>query len=216
MNETNEYLESLLPKRSDEVSEIEQFAKDHDVPIMEPSAIAVLLQLLTLKKPGKILEIGAAIGYSSIRMAQTLPYTSIITIERDEQRYEEAMSNIQKLNLEGRISLIKGDALELYEIVKMNAPYDVLFIDAAKGQYKRFFELYEPLLSQSGMIVTDNVLFKGLVAGSIDHIESRRVRSLIKKIRHYNEWLNAHPDYQTTILPIGDGIAVSLKRGEER
>jgi predicted O-methyltransferase YrrM len=97
------------------------------------------------------------------------------------------------------------------EEANAKAPYDVIFIDAAKGQYKRFFDAYTPMLSERGIVVSDNVLFKGYVTGEIQ-AETRRKRSLIKKINDYNEWLMGHSDFQTAILPIGDGIAISTQK----
>jgi predicted O-methyltransferase YrrM len=106
--------------------------------------------------------------------------------------------------------LIKGDALEIEDQVKKHAPFDAIFIDAAKGQYKRFFEIYANYLSEDGIIITDNVLFKGLV--SEPNIENKRIRSLVKKINEFNTWLMSHPHYYTVILPVGDGVAISKKR----
>jgi predicted O-methyltransferase YrrM len=156
------------------------------------------------------LEIGAAIGYSSIRMTQAVQ-ANIITVERDAERYEKAISYINQADLGHRISVVFGDALETVEQVEKFGAFDVIFIDAAKGQYQRFFELYEPLLNPGGVIITDNVLFRGLV--TVEHIENKRIRSLVKKIKSYNEWLMAHSGYDTTIFPIGDGVAVSKKKG---
>ncbi|MRX71361.1 methyltransferase [Bacillus lacus] len=206
------YLESLLPEQKGHLKEMENYAVEHEVPIMEKTGIDVMLQLLRLHSSQHILEIGAAIGYSASRMALALPDAAILTIEKDAQRYTEATYNIQKLNLSNRVSVLHGDALETAEQAGSHGSFDVLFIDAAKGQYRRFFEMYEPLLSDGGMILTDNVLFKGLVAEEEVCIESKRIRSLVKKIKSYNEWLMNHPDYITTIIPVGDGLAVSMKR----
>jgi predicted O-methyltransferase YrrM len=212
--EVTSYLEALIPKREHEIEEIEQYAKEHDVPIMELIGIEAMLQILKLVQPAKILEIGTAIGYSAIRMAKALPNANIVTLERDKERYEQALFYIEKTNTAKQINVLFGDALHLYEEVADHGPFDAIFIDAAKGQYLRFFEMYEPLLSKKGIIITDNVLFKGLVAHA-EQIEMKRIRSLVKKISKYNEWLMAHPCYDTVILPIGDGIAISRKRGEQ-
>ncbi|MFN2745129.1 MULTISPECIES: O-methyltransferase [Bacillus] len=206
------YLERLIKPRPPEIMELEYYAEEHGVPIMEPTGIEALLQLLSLKNPKKILEIGTAIGYSAIRMALHLPEADILTIERDEKRYHEALKNIKSFQMENRIRVIFGDALSESDAVQSMAPYDALFIDAAKGQYQKFFTMYEKMLADDGIIFTDNVLFKGLVAGGCDQIESKRIKKLVSKIDHYNHWLMDHPDYQTAILPIGDGLAVSKKR----
>ena len=211
----DEYLQSLIPERTGLLKEIEEFAEAEHVPIMEPEGIATLLQFLRLQQPQKILELGTAIGYSAIRMAMTLPSARIVTIERIEKRIEAAKQNFEKSGLSDRITLVESDALEAFEIVKDHGPFDLIFVDAAKGQYRRFFELYEPLLSERGIIITDNVLFKGLVAEELETITPRRKRGLIKRIQNFNTWLLSHPHYDTVIIPIGDGIAISKHRGEQ-
>nr|WP_269448467.1 O-methyltransferase [Metabacillus kandeliae] len=206
------YLESLIPSEPEYIRDMEEYAKENQVPIMEKAGMNVLLQLLRLHSPAAILEIGTAIGYSAIRMAQALPNTRIVTLERDEERYKEAVRRVESAGLSGRITVLFGDALELSGEVSGRMPFDALFIDAAKGQYRRFFELYEPMLSANGIIITDNVLFRGLVAEDPEEIESKRIRSLAAKIHYYNEWLVSHPDYMTSIIPAGDGIALSIKK----
>lgn len=205
------YIESLIPKRDIEIEEMELFASVHNVPIMELVGIETMLQLLRIQQPKQILEIGTAIGYSAIRMAKALPNTKIITIERDKQRYELALQNITKTGTSSQIEVLFGDALEMEDSVIEKGEFDCLFIDAAKGQYRRFFECYEKFLSRNGLIVTDNVLFKGLVAE--EEIENKRIRSLVSKIKMYNEWLLSNENYETMILPVGDGIAISKRRG---
>ncbi|MDG4655426.1 O-methyltransferase [Ectobacillus antri] len=213
MDKVQEYLLSLVKQDDALLQEIEQFAAEHGVPIMDKLGMEFMLQLLRLIQPKAILEIGAAIGYSAICMVKATD-ARVVTIERDEERYNKAVFYIEKANLTNSISLLFGDALETGEQVQAYGKFDVIFIDAAKGQYQRFFEMYEPLLADDGVILTDNVLFRGLVAE--ETIENKRMRSLVKKIKSYNEWLMAHPGYHTTIFPIGDGVAVSKKRGEHK
>lgn len=204
-------MEKLIPARSNQISEIEQYAKENEVPIMELIGIEALLQLLRIQQPKKILEVGTAIGYSALRMAEVLPSSQIITIERDEQRHLVAKENVKKLKRESQIVLLYGDALELESIVKQYGPFDAIFIDAAKGQYQKFFDLYSQFLTNDGIVYTDNILFHGLVAE--EEIDSRNLRQLVRKIRNYNQWLMENQDYHTAILPVGDGIAISKKRG---
>ncbi|WP_078413861.1 O-methyltransferase [Priestia abyssalis] len=213
--EVETYIESLIPARSSLIEEMEQYAKGEQVPIMELIGIETLLQLLRIQQPANILEIGTAIGYSAIRMADAVPKAEIVTIERDKERYDKALYFIGKANKEQRIHVLFGDAFEVTEAIQSKAPYDMIFIDAAKGQYQKFFELFEPFLSKDGMIISDNVLFKGYVAQAEETIETKRIRSLTAKIKKYNDWLMSHPDFQTMILPIGDGIAITKRRGEE-
>ncbi|KQL53459.1 SAM-dependent methyltransferase [Heyndrickxia shackletonii] len=204
------YIESLIKKREPIFAEMEQYALEHDVPIMELSGIEALLHMLRIQGPAKILEIGTAIGYSAMRMADALPNTTIVTIERDTERFNEAIHNISRSGLDRQIKVIHADALEISDKMKDYGPFDALFIDAAKGQYLKFFEMYTPYLSENGIIFTDNVLFKGLVVE--EYIESKRTRNLVNKIKNYNEWLMNHNEYITSIIPVGDGLAISKKR----
>lgn len=210
------YIESLLPEQDESIKKMEEYAEQNVVPIMEKTGIEVLISLLVLKQPKKILEIGTAIGYSAIRMCRALPQAEIVTAERNAERYKQASQNITENGLSDRITALHGDALQLKEQIEEKGPYDVIFIDAAKGQYMRFFEMYEPMLSEGGCIITDNVLFKGLVANEEEDMSfHRRRRALLRKIRSYNEWLMSNPSYHTAIFPVGDGMAVSIKRGEQ-
>lgn len=200
----------MIPGRPSLFVEMETYAKENKVPIMELVGIETLLQLLRIQDSNKILEVGTAIGYSALRMAEALPTSSIVTIERDTERIQVAEEYMSRSKHGEQILLIKGDALEVEELVANQAPYDAIFVDAAKGQYKKFFEMYSKYLSDDGMIITDNVLFKGLVTES--EIESKRIRNLVKKIDGFNRWLMNHPDYYTVILPVGDGVAISKKK----
>jgi predicted O-methyltransferase YrrM len=203
------YIEGLVPDRDPLVLEMENYAKEHHVPIMELAGIEAMLQILRIQSPKRILEIGSAIGYSALRMAQSVKDVKIITIERDPERYQQAEKFLERSETAAQIILIKGDALEVESQVSALGPYDAIFIDAAKGQYKKFFELYSKYLSYDGIIITDNVLFKGLVCET--EIESKRTRNLVKKIDGFNQWLMSNPLYHTIILPVGDGVAISKK-----
>ncbi|MFC0474344.1 O-methyltransferase [Robertmurraya beringensis] len=204
------YIEELIQNRSDLLEEMEQYAKTHQVPIMELSGIETILQILRIAQPKQILEVGTAIGYSALRMATVLPETNIVTIERDSERYTVAEDFIKRANKEHQISIIKGDALEVESLIEKFGLFDAIFIDAAKGQYKKFFEIYSKYLGDKGIIITDNVLFKGLVCE--DTIESKRVRSMVSKIKDFNKWLMEHGEYDSVIIPVGDGVAISKKR----
>ncbi|MHC0035816.1 O-methyltransferase [Pseudoneobacillus sp. C159] len=204
------YIEKKIKPRNDLLAEMERYAKIEKVPIMELIGVETLLQILRIHKPKTILEVGTAIGYSALRMSYVLPDAKIITIERDVERADLAQSYITRAGKTADIIIVKGDALEVEEVIQSYAPFDAIFIDAAKGQYHRFFELYSKFLSEHGLVITDNILFKGLV--SEEQIENKRIRSLVKKIDGYNDWLMNHPNFETAILPVGDGIAISTKR----
>lgn len=208
------YLESMLPTDSEWVKELECQAKEERVPIMDRVSMNFVMQLIRLTKPKRILEIGTAIGYSALRMLEAYPEVEIITIERDEERYREAIKNIQVQNSNRQIKVIQGDALEEIPKLPKDKPFDLIFIDAAKGQYKRFFEASVPLLNNQGVILSDNVLFRGYVA----HVTPTppKYERLVEKIDNYNEWLVKQSDFSTSIIPIGDGLAISYKQRDER
>lgn len=210
----NHYLLGILPPNDEWVNKLERQARDHHVPIMDRLSMHFLMQLIRISQPKQILEIGTAIGYSALRMIEANPNVSIITIERDQHRYKEAIKNIQNLQKEDNIDVMFGDAKDvLIELNKNNTKFDFIFIDAAKGQYRHFFELSEPLLNENSMIVSDNVLFRGYVAGlSEPHPRHKR---MVEKIKEYNEWLARRPDFTTTFVPIGDGIAISVKQTDQ-
>ncbi|PLS01246.1 O-methyltransferase [Neobacillus cucumis] len=204
------YIESLIPDRNSLLIEMENYASQQHVPIMELAGIETMLQFLRIHKSNKILEVGTAIGYSALRMATALPDVKIVTIERDIERIHKAKEYINRSGKAEQIILIEGDALEVEEVVREHGRFDAIFIDAAKGQYQKFFEIYSKYLSPGGLIITDNVLFKGLVAEA--EIETKRIRNMVRKIADFNQWLMNHSDYDSVILPVGDGIAISKKK----
>lgn len=190
------------------VKKIKEYAKENNVPIMMDSGIQFLTNFIIKKDVRNVLEIGTAIGYSSIMMALSSPSVKITTIERDEKRYLEALKNIKELNLEDRITLIYNDALN----VKIDGEFDMIFIDAAKAQNIKFFEKFERNLVSSGYIITDNIKFHGLVDKDEKEIKSRNVRGIVRKIKAYIGFLKDNVKYDTEFLDIGDGISVSCKK----
>lgn len=192
------------------IKDMRSYAEKEKVPIIQDEGLTFLLFLIKTKKVRNILEIGTAIGYSAINMAMQSPDINIDTIERNEEMYNQAIKNIKKAKMAERINVHFKDALEV-DINEFNKKYDLIFIDAAKAQYIKFFTLYEPLLSDDGVIFTDNLLFHGLVNNS-ERIESKNLRNLVTKIENYNEWLANNEKYDTSFFSIGDGIAVSVKR----
>lgn len=193
------------------INEIRAYAKEEKVPIMMDDGLKFLIEYIAKNKIQSVLEIGTAIGYSSIMMALSNPSLTITTIERDEKRYLEALKNIKKLKLEDRITLIFNDALD----VSLSEKYDLIFIDAAKAQSIKFFEKFEKNLNPSGTIITDNLKFHGLVDKDEEEIESRNLRALVRKIKEYISFLKGNINYKTDFYELGDGISVS-KRIEEK
>lgn len=206
----NKYFTELnTPLGNKTLIEIKEEALLNKVPIISDDGLQLLKLVINLSKAKKILEIGTAVGYSAINLALISKDIHIDTIERNESMYNKAISNISKMALDKQINVIYSDALE-YNVDSLTADYDLLFIDAAKAQYIKFFEKYEKLLKPQGIVVSDNLLFHNLVITS-EKIESRNLRSLVAKIKNYNEWLSQNPQYQTIFLNIGDGMAVSEK-----
>lgn len=189
------------------LEEMEQYALEKDVPIMQQEGITFMCSFIKEHQLKSILEIGSAIGYSTIRMAMLDKNIHITTIERDEERYQKAKEYIARSEYKDQITLLYGDALE----ADIQGSYDMIFIDAAKAQYIRFFERYESLLIQGGYIITDNLKFHGFV----EHPEtatSRNLRQLVGKISRFINYLKSRDDFDTTFLEQGDGIGISKKK----
>jgi predicted O-methyltransferase YrrM len=191
------------------IEDIETYAKEHGVPIMEHEGIEFLTKYVRDHNVKNILEIGTAIGYSAIRMTMMDKDITVTTIERDKERYEEAIKNIKAFNLEDKINAIYGDALE----VEVTGYYDLIFIDAAKAQSIKFFQKYEKNLNDNGTIITDNINFHGLTFSN-DKIDSRNVRQLIRKIKTYLEWLDNNKEYDSKYVDIGDGLMISKRNNK--
>ena len=193
------------------IGEMEEYASLKNVPIIEKKSIAFIMKYIKDHNVKSVLEIGSAIVYSAILMASAKEDTIVTTIERDEERYMECLKNVKKCGLEKKINVVFQDALEvnLNEDVK----YDLIFIDAAKGQYTRFFEKYKYFLKPNGTIITDNLKFHGYV-GKSSKIESKNLKGLVEKIEGYIEFLKENPEFNTEFYDIGDGLSVSTWKNE--
>jgi len=189
------------------LKEIEQYATNYNIPIMLPDGIDFLCNYIKENKIKNILEIGTAIGYSAIRMALVDENIKVTTIERDEQRYQLALKNIQQMNLQDRIEVIFGDGLE----VTVSGEYDLIFIDASKGHSADFFNRYAPLLKQNGTIITDNLSFHGLVEDESLAI-TKNQKGLVKRIKKFIQFLDTNPYFETTYISIGDKISISKRK----
>ena len=189
--------------------EMQTYATCQDIPITLDSGLETVLQFLKLKKPQRILEIGSAIGYWSIMIARHTGAV-VVTIERDPQYYKKACEYIARSSVAEKITVYQADALEFNVEQLENQIFDVIFIDAAKSAYQRFFEKYEPFLASDGLMISDNLLFHGHIFNDKQDL-SRNLRDLTRKIKTYSEWLAEHPNYETIFLPLGDGIAFSYR-----
>lgn len=190
--------------------DIKKKALENKIPIMQDESIQFLINYIKENPIHSILEIGSAVGYSAISFANAREDVSVTTIERDEKRYQEAVENIHSMELENRIIIYHADALEFSTPLK----FDLIFIDAAKSQYIKFFEKYKNNLNKNGVIVTDNLSFHGMVE-DITLTHNRNTRQLVGKIRNYIEFLKNNPDFDTEFLKLGDGISISKRKNNE-
>lgn len=191
-----------------EIRTIKKSALQNKVPIMVDDSIDFIITKMHQKKLTKVLEIGTAIGYSAIMMALSSPKVTVTSIEKDKDRYLEAVKNIKKLDLEDRITLIYNDALE----VSLKEKYDLILIDAAKSKNLDFFNKFEKNLEPNGIIITDNLSFHGYVEKNPEDIKNRNLRALVRKIKNYIDFLENNIKYKTTFYEIGDGLSVTEKR----
>ena len=210
-NKDDLYVIDLLEDFDEFYLNLEKYAEENRVPIIDKIGIRFLIQMLKVKNAKNLLEIGTAIGYTSIKLCEEIG-CKVTTIERDNTMFEQATKNVVERGLKDRVTLIHGDALILHDEVVKNAPYDVVFIDGAKSQSRKFFELYEPYFSEDVLVITDNVLFKGMVADPSIIKHSRDLKQLSRKINNYNMWLLNHENYDSVILPFGDGITLTTRK----
>lgn len=189
------------------IDKIEQYAKVYNIPIMEKEGINFLTNYIKEHNIKTILEIGSAIGYSAIRFCLVNGDITVTTIERDINRFNVAVENIQEFNFQDRIEIINDDALSV-DILKK---YDLIFIDAAKSQYIKFFEKFKDNLNSNGVIISDNLKFHGLVDGNYDNL-SRNVKGIVRKLKAYIDYLKQNEEFETIFLNIGDGIGISRRK----
>lgn len=195
---------------NDVIKEMEKYAEENSVPIMQKRSMTFLCKFIKKNNIKKILEIGTAIGYSAINMALVDDDIEVVSIERNQDKYIEAINNIKKCNLDKRVSLILSDALT----IELQDKYDMIFIDAAKGQYLNFFNKYKDNLNEEGFIVSDNIEFHGYVE-NYKKIENRNLRQLVGKLIKYIDFLKENEEYTTKFYKVGDGLAITYKKGEE-
>lgn len=200
------YIRGVLKKSSGHIEEMEAFAKEYEVPISQPETIKLIEILIKLGRMSNVLEVGSAIGYSAIRMAKA-GAKHIDTIEINTDAVRVARSNIEKAGLSGVINVIYGDAKDV--LPTMDGEYDMIFVDASKGQYNEFFPNCMRMLKSGGLLVSDNVLYKGMTA--TDELVRRRKITIVRRLRAYIDMLCSHPELETDILPLGDGVALSIK-----
>ncbi len=207
----NAFIDSLDTGNTPFLNEIEKEAKETNVPIIRTQVQSLLKLLLAMRKPATILEVGCAIGFSALLMSEYGPEDChITTIEKYEKRIPVARENFRRAGKEERITLLEGDAVEILQ--KMTGAYDMIFMDAAKGQYIHFLPDVLRLLAPGGILLSDNVLQDGDILESRFAV-TRRNRTIHSRMRAYLYELKHHPQLETVILPVGDGVTLSVKRG---
>jgi predicted O-methyltransferase YrrM len=203
------YMDTLVPPRSELLTRMEREAEAEHIPIIQLPSIQLLRLLLTMHRPKRILEVGMAIGYSTIWLAQAAPDAHITSIEISGEMVERARQNFAEAGVNDRITVLHQDA---QDGLTGDHTFDCIFLDAAKGQYKVYFEKYVPYLREGGLLICDNVFFRGMVA---EEEIPKNKRGMIKKLRAFNQFLAEHPAFETSFVSIGDGLALSIKRREE-
>jgi predicted O-methyltransferase YrrM len=201
-----EYINNTHKKEEAFFEELREYAEKNHIYIVKPQVEKLLSVLMSAIKPQKILEVGTAIGYSSMLMLKYAGEgSSVTTIERDEEVLLRAKENIKRRGLTDRINTIFGDATEVLE--SLSGEYDFVFIDAAKGQYRDHFEKSLKLVKQGGIILTDDVLYFGMTAS--DELATKKHITITRRLREYLDFLCNDERFETTILPIGDGVAIT-------
>lgn len=200
------YIRRTLKPSAGYIKELEEFAKVNSVPISQPETIKLIELLIKIGNVKNVLEVGTAIGYSAIRMAESgAEHIDTIEINPDAAAY--AKKSIYHMKLEDKINVIEGDAKEV--LADMSGEYDLIFIDAAKAQYNEFFKQCMRMLRRGGILFSDNILYKGMTA--TDELVKHRKITIVKRLRKYVDMLCEIPELETDILPLGDGVAISVK-----
>lgn len=205
------YIRDVIPESDGFLKELEDFAVENQVPISQPETIKLIEVLIRFGRCERILEVGSAIGYSAIRMIGAGAVT-VDTIELNHEAAAFAEKNFTRAGLLDRINLLEGDANDILPDLAQNKDnkYDMIFIDAAKAQYNSFFGPCFSMLRHGGLLVSDNVLYKGMTA--TDDLVLHRKRTIVKRLREYIKMLCEHKSLETAVLPLGDGVALSIKR----
>ena len=190
------------------LDEIEKYGRDNKIPILLDDSLEFISNILKEIRPNRVLEIGTAIGFSSICFSKYLAEGGVIdTIERDENRIEEAKQNFKKVEVENKINLYEGDAVDI--LPNLNEKYDVVFIDAAKGKYPFFLKEALRMIKDNGIIIADNILYKGYVMSDYN---KHKQRTAVRNLREYIKETTEDPNMITEILDVGDGLAISRLR----
>ena len=191
------------------LKELEQYAAEHNIPIAEPETARFLSVMCKIAKPERVLEIGTAIGYSAIITARSMADGKILTLEYDAQTAEIARKNIKRAGLSDRIEVVCADAKDYLSYIDEDECMDMIFLDGPKAHYIYMLDDCVRLLRRGGVLISDNVLYKGMTADD-EHIIRRKI-TIVERLREYIDALVNHPELETSLLPLGDGVTVSVK-----
>ena len=203
------YIRGEIPKRHGILKELEEYAEQNSVPIVQPETAKFLETMMCIKRPARILEVGCAIGYSAILMSQYLADGgSITTLEWDAKTCEIARANIEKAGLSDKIKVVLGDAKDI--VPSLTGEYDVIFLDGPKAHYIYMLNDCIRLLKKGGMLISDNILYKGMIADD-EHVIRRKI-TIVKRLRRFISAQMQRDELETVILPLGDGVTVAVKK----
>ena len=206
-----DYLDSLIPKRSEFLENLRKKSalEESYAPIVQKSTEQLIITLLKILKPRRVLEIGTAVGYSAILMADNLPDdSSIITVERYKKHADIAVDNVFEAGYEKKIRVVEGEAAEVLHW--LDEGFDFVFLDAAKGQYIEFLPDIMRVLNNGGVLLSDNILYHGMIEDE-EKVERRKI-TIVKRLHMYLEEIMNNEKLTTSIIPIGDGVALSVKK----
>ena len=204
------YIREKTEQKDEFLRSLEIYAEENNVPIVEPETARLLSVLTKLKQPSKILEVGCAIGYSSILMSKGLAEDgSILTLEYDPQMVKTARENVKRAGLSDVIKVVEADAKDYLAYIDEDEIFDIIFLDGPKAHYLYMLDDAVRLLKKGGLLISDNILFKGMTADD-DHFARRKV-TIIHRLREYIDTLMKHPQLETSILSQGDGVTLSIK-----
>ncbi len=202
------YLEGLLPRRDPLLQEMEEYAAAEGIPISDPEVGLVLQMLIRTSRASRVLEVGAAIGYGTIWMARASEKTRVIGLEQDAGRIRVARAYLERASVEGRVELLHGDALEV--IRGLEPPFDLVYLDSDKKDYRRLLDFSLQLLRVGGLVVIDNLLWKGQVADPPEDLDEEDEQAEI--LRAFNGYFAMHPQLDSLVLPLGDGLGLAIKK----
>ena len=205
------YIRELV---SDDIFVLYDFAADKNIPVAKPETAKLLYLLTLIKRPERVLELGTGVGSSSMIISKALPKNGkILTVEKNEENYAEAKKLFSDNGVSDKIEIVQGDAFEvLKSLSKKNEKFDFIFLDGAKSQYLSSYPYIKSLLTDNGVWVSDNVLYKGMTA--TDELMEKRKRTIVKSLRQFLNKISHDKSLQTVVIPIGDGVSLTVKKGE--